>query len=78
MAELGHPRVEVPQPINLFTNIPLTADGSLDWGPALTRPGDHVVLRAELDCYVVASACPQDVVPINDKHPTAVAIDLLS
>jgi hypothetical protein len=37
-----------------------------------------VVLRAELDCYVVASACPQDVVPINDKHPTAVAIDLLS
>lgn len=77
MAELGYPRVEVPQPINLFTNIPVGADGVLDWRPALTRPGDRVVLRTELDCIIVASSCPQDIVPINDKNPTAVAIELL-
>lgn len=78
MAGLGHPRVEVPQPINLFTNIPVGTDGTLDWRPALTQPGDSVVFRAELDSIIVASSCPQDVVPINDRNPTAVAIDLLS
>ena len=36
---LGH-MVEAPQPINLFTNIPLTPQGELDWQPALTAPGD--------------------------------------
>jgi N-carbamoyl-L-amino-acid hydrolase len=30
-----------------------------------------------MDCIVVVSACPQDIVPINDCNPTAVAIDLL-
>lgn len=76
MRRLGFERVEVPQPINLFTSIPVV-DGLLDWRPALTRPGDSVVLRAEVDCHVVLSACPQDVVAINDKHPTAMAIEVL-
>jgi uncharacterized protein YcgI (DUF1989 family) len=30
-----------------------------------------------MDCFVVVSACPQDIVPINGKDPTAVAIELL-
>jgi uncharacterized protein YcgI (DUF1989 family) len=83
MAELGHPRVEVPQPINLFMNIPIVVDGPLQkdatigWEVALTRPGDSVTLRAELECYVVVSACPQDIVAINDKKPTPMAIELL-
>lgn len=77
MSRLGFDRIVVPQPINLFTNIPLTGDGGLEWRPALTRPGDSVVLRAELDCHVVVSACPQDVVAINDKHPTSLAVEVL-
>jgi uncharacterized protein len=77
MRELGHERVEVPQPINLFMNIPVSADGSLGWEPAATRPGDGVVLRAEMDCIVVVSACPQDIVPINGGNPTSLAIELL-
>ena len=32
-----------------------------------TSRGDHVVLRAELDCVVAMSACPQDILPINGK-----------
>ena len=60
MASFGHQKVEVPQPINLFMHIPVLADGTLGWEPALTKPGDHVVLRAERDCYIVVSACPQE------------------
>ena len=76
MAGLGHPEIEVPQPINLFTNIALGEDGSIEWLPSLTKAGDHVVLRAELDCYVVVSSCPQDIVPINDKNPSPIALEL--
>jgi uncharacterized protein len=77
MARLGQTRFEIPQPINLFMNIPVQEEGALGWEPAPTRPGDFVTLRAEMDCLVVVSACPQDIVPINGKDPTAVAIELL-
>jgi uncharacterized protein YcgI (DUF1989 family) len=77
MAALGVPAVEVPQPINLFMNIPVLAGGELGWEPAPTRAGDSVTLRAELDCYVVVSACPQDLVPINHGNPTPIALELL-
>jgi uncharacterized protein len=77
MTELGHPDIEVPQPINLFMSIPVGADGSLGWEPAPTQPGDGVVLRAAMDCIVVVSACPQDIVPINGGDPTPLSIELL-
>jgi uncharacterized protein YcgI (DUF1989 family) len=77
MAELGHPEVEVPQPINLFMSIPVHPDGTLGWEPAPTAPGDSVTTRAEMDALVVVSACPQDIVPINDRNPTRLAIEVL-
>jgi uncharacterized protein len=77
MAELGFDRVEVPQPINLFMNIPVRDGGELGWEPAPTRAGDSVTLRAAIDCIVVVSACPQDIVPINNNAPTPIAIELL-
>ncbi len=79
MAEFGHEHegVEVPQPINLFMNIPVLEDGALGWEPALTKPGDYVQLRAERDCYIVVSACPQDLITINGGTPSALAIEML-
>jgi uncharacterized protein YcgI (DUF1989 family) len=77
MTGFGKPGVEIPQPINLFTNIPVLEDGALDWQPAQSKPGDSVTLRAELDCYVVLSACPQDILPINDNNPTRMALEVL-
>jgi hypothetical protein len=66
-----------PQPINLFMNTPALADGTIDWRPAPTKAGDHVVLRAELDLVFAVSACPQDIVAINEKNPTPIEIELL-
>ena len=72
LAELGLTPTETPSPWNLFMNIPVGADGSVSFEPPVSRPGDFVSLRAEMDCVVVFSACPQDVVPINgmDCTPT--------
>ncbi len=77
MRELGHEHLEVPQSINLFMNIPVGEDGSLGWKPAPTSAGESATFRAELDCFVVLSECPQDIVPINAGEPTPVEIELL-
>ena len=69
--------METPQPINLFMDVSVRADGTLAWGPAPRGAGDHVELRAELEAIVVASACPQDMNPINHGTPTSVAIERL-
>lgn len=72
LAELGIDAHHVPQPLNLFMNIPIEADFSLTQGVPTTKPGDKVVLRAARDCIVVFSACPQDMTPINGvgRKPT--------
>ena len=72
MAELGLTPPETPSPWNLFMNIPVEPGGEVSFQPPVSRPGDHVTLLAEMDCVVVFSACPQDVVPINgvDCVPT--------
>lgn len=78
LREVGvEPPPYAPQPINLFMNTPAQADGTIAWLPAPTKAGDYVQLRAELDLVLVVSACPQDIVQINARNPTAVAIELL-
>ena len=37
-------------------------------GEPLTKPGDHVVFRAEMDLVIAFSACPQDILPINGRN----------
>jgi len=64
---LGLKSAETPSPLNLWMNIPVAADGATAWGEPLSKPGDYVVLRAEMDCVVAMSACPQDMLPINGK-----------
>ena len=70
LAELGLTPPETPSPWNLFMNIPVAADGSVAFEAPVSKPGDYVTLRAEMDCAVAVSACPQDVVPINGVNCT--------
>jgi uncharacterized protein YcgI (DUF1989 family) len=65
LAELELVSPKTPSPWNLFMNIPVHSDGRLSFEPPVSRPGDYVLLRAEMDCVVAFSACPQDMVPIN-------------
>lgn len=65
LAAIGETVQEVPQPFNLWMNIPVRPDWSIDWLPPVAQPGDRLALRAEMDCIAVMSACPQDMIPIN-------------
>ena len=53
-------------------NIPVIDGNRVEVRPPLSTPGSHVALRAEMDCIVAFSACPQDMVPVSgsEMRPT--------
>ena len=69
MLELGvTPPFSIPGSWNVFMNIPIREDGyTLDVRPTVCEPGQYIVLRAEMDCFMAFSACPQDVLPIHGE-----------
>jgi hypothetical protein len=69
MARLGLLPPEVPSPLNMWMNIPVRPDHSIDFLPTVSKPGDYVLLRAEMDLVMAFSACPQDILPINSTMP---------
>jgi uncharacterized protein YcgI (DUF1989 family) len=79
LLELGIASAITPSPWNLFMNIPVADGGGLSFQPPVCKPGDHVLLRAEIDCVIAFSACPQDIVPINgvDCSPTEAHFQVL-
>jgi len=80
LAEIGLSVPLTPASLNLFMNVPVAADGSVDRVPPPTGPGDSVLLRAETALVVVVSACPQDVTPINGARcvPTDLQLEVIS
>ncbi|MDE0238671.1 MAG: DUF1989 domain-containing protein [bacterium] len=79
MSELGLRETHTPSPLNLFMNIPWQDDGGLAFETPLSAPGDHVLLRALMDCVVAMSACPQDVLPVNglNRQPTEAHFEIV-
>ncbi|TQS26847.1 DUF1989 domain-containing protein [Microbispora sp. KK1-11] len=77
LASMGLAVPFTPQPVNVFMRIPVDEEGRLDWLPAVSRPGDAITFQAVMDCVLVVSACPQDLVAINGGVPTSLAIDVL-
>ena len=65
LAALGLVPPETPAPLNLFMNIPVIDGNRVEMRPPVSTPGSFVSLRAEMDCILAFSACPQDLVPIN-------------
>ncbi|HET7409948.1 MAG TPA: urea carboxylase-associated family protein [Paracoccaceae bacterium] len=81
LAGIGIEPRRVPNPVNLWMNVPVEGN-AVSIAPPLSRPGDHVLLRALMDLAVVLSACPMDMVPINgpemivrDVHATVLPPD---
>ena len=74
------PPPTVPTALNLFMNVPVAPDGSFKILPPASRPGDAVVLKAEMDCVVALSSCPVDMLPLNgpDCRPQDVAYEILA
>ena len=70
LAAIGRKAAEVPSPLNLFMNVPIGADGTLEFRAPTSVAGQYVSFRAEMDLIIVFSACPQDVTSVNGMAPT--------
>ena len=79
LAGLGLAPPETPAPLNLFMNIPVVDGNRVELRPPVSTPGSYVTLRAEMDCIVAFSACPQDMLPINGPamRPTEAHFEIL-
>ena len=76
MAAIGHEIVFIPQPVNVFMNIPVAGDTTVSFQPAQTKPGDSITFEAAMDCYFAISACPQDIVGINVGATTGMLLEI--
>ena len=74
MAELDLARPHTPCPFNMFMNRPWGEGKELQKKPPVSKPGDYMVLQAEMDCIVAFSACPQDM--NNTNGPDAIPKDV--
>jgi len=74
---LGLAAPPCPASFNLWMNIPVLPSGDLEWRETVSRPGDSVVFRALIDCVMVMSACPQDVIRINSGRPVSAHYSIL-
>ncbi|MFQ5985082.1 MAG: DUF1989 domain-containing protein [Alphaproteobacteria bacterium] len=76
---LGERGVDLPfsaQPWNLFTNFVVNPDHTIKIKAPDTKPGDNLILRAEMDVFVVVSACPQDLNPTCGGRPTDIRVEV--
>jgi len=80
LAERGISLPFTPASLNLFMNVPITQAGELDRVPPRSVAGDVLQLRAEADIYLVLSACPQDITPINgaSRQPADIGLAVTS
>lgn len=70
-----------PEPLNLFMNVPV---GSMDEGEKgllqvkrpFCEPGASVTLRADANCLIVMSACPNDLLDTNSGKPSNAAYEV--
>jgi len=57
LKQFGIAEDDIPTTFNVFMNVDILQSGELKIGPPLSKPGDFVDLRAEMDLVVGVTAC---------------------
>ena len=76
LSDYGINPEEVCDPVNLFENVPVKADGTMDIKPPVADAGDFITFKALCDVIIAVSACPMDA-GTNDTNGGSTA-DLLA
>ena len=67
----------VPDPFNLFMKTHVEPDNQLVIDLPDSKPGDHIELRAEMDCLVGVTACPEETTECNGGCSTAIELRMV-
>ena len=71
-ADVGLSKRDLVPNVNFFMNVPVTAQGELQFADGVSAPGKYVELLAHMDVWMLVSNCPQLNNPCNAYNPTAV------
>ena len=74
LAPFGLGKKDIVANLNWFMNVPVGPDATMAIAEGLSKPGDYVDLRAEMDVLAVVSNCPQTRNPCNGFHPTPIRV----
>jgi uncharacterized protein len=74
LAGWGMSPSEIVSNINFFMRVEFATDGALTIVEGISKPGDYVVLRAEMPLIVVISNCPQENNPAAGFAPTPIEV----
>lgn len=74
LAGFGLGAKDIVANLNFFMNVPVAPDGTMGIVEGLSKPGDYVDLRAEMDVLTAISNCPQVHNPCNGFNPTPIRL----
>jgi urea carboxylase-associated protein 1 len=63
--------------VNFFMYVPIGPEGEMAVVDGVSKPGDRVELRAEMDVIAALSNCPQIYNPAAGYNPTPIAVEVL-
>lgn len=72
--QLGLDKRDLTCNINFFMNVPVTAEGKLEFADGISAPNKYVEMWAHMDVLVLISNCPQLNNPCNAYNPTPIRL----
>jgi uncharacterized protein YcgI (DUF1989 family) len=80
VAEYGILPEDIPDTLDVFMNYQHDCErGRWVIDTPVSKPGDYIELRAEMDCLIGLSNCPEDLLTqCNDKHCTPMKIEVFA
>ncbi|WP_341280338.1 urea amidolyase associated protein UAAP2 [Paenibacillus sp. FSL H8-0537] len=70
--EAGYTKRDLAPNVNFFMNVPVTAEGGLQFADGVSAPGYYVEMQSHGRVTVLISNCPQLNNPCNAYNPTSV------
>ena len=77
LARHGLGKKDIVANLNFFMNVPIGSDGRMAIADGVSKPGDCIELKAEMDVLAVLSNCPQVNNPANAYRPTEIQVLVL-
>lgn len=77
LAEFGLPAPDQHYPFNLFMNTVIYPSGKVSVERPLSKAGDYIELRAEMDLIIAISACPCSESVCNGYKCTPIAVEIV-
>ena len=76
LRDFGLGKKDIVANVNFFMYVPIGASGEMAIVDGVSKAGDYVELRAEMDVLVALSNCPQINNPANNYNPTPIRISI--